>query len=51
MRMPGSSIDTRTAEELENLMNEFPDWKEQFPEIYQDAYPTRLVYTGHIIPG
>ena len=29
--------------ELEALMKEFPDWKEQFPDIYNQLNPPRYV--------
>ena len=41
--MPASEVDSVTAAELEALMREFPDWKEQFPDIYREVYPQRLV--------
>ena len=41
--MPVSEVDSVTAAELEALMREFPDWKEEFPDIYKDVYPKRSV--------
>ena len=41
--MPISEIDSISSMELEALMREYPDWKEQFPEIYEDINPPRLV--------
>ncbi len=39
--MVKSVADSLDTDELEKLMAEFPDWKEQFPDIAKDIYPTR----------
>ena len=37
----GSEIDSVTAQELDALMKEFPEWAEEFPEIQQQLQVAR----------
>ena len=36
-----STTSSLNMTELDDLMKEYPDWKEQFPQLYEQANPPR----------